>query len=101
MCFIVITPPVKHTTIRCGECAKLIVLNVLTHAFVVMGLFFGRAPEAAHAQCGCLATYMGKMLCCRVDLSSRAGHLCGCTYFNRLRAISKISNKWVPLVLCS
>ena len=38
------------------------------------------------------------MLCCHLDLSSRAGHLCGCTYLghNGPRAISR-SKKWVPI----
>ena len=27
-----------------------------------------------------LATFMGKVLCCRLELSSHAGHLCGRIY---------------------
>ena len=40
----------------------------------------GGARDAAHARRRSVATSTGKVLCCRLDLSSRAGHLCGYTY---------------------
>ena len=52
------------------------------------------------APCSCLVTAVGQVLCCRLKLSSCAGHLCRCTCLemrgqNGPRAISKIT-KWVP-----
>ena len=38
------------------------------------------APDVACAQHGYLATSMGEVLCCRLDLSSPTGHLCECSY---------------------
>ena len=42
-----------------------------------------RRVHSARAPRGCLATATGKLLCCRLDLSSRAGYLCGCTSLGR------------------
>ena len=39
----------------------------------------GGAPDTARTLRSYLAT-MGKVLCCHLDLSSRTGHLCGCSY---------------------
>ena len=39
-----------------------------------------------HTRCGYLATSMGKVLCCRLDLSSCTGHLCEGTYLGPQRA---------------
>ena len=46
----------------------------------------GGAPDAVHTQCGYLATSMGKVLCCHLDLSFCAVHVCGCTFLRPQRA---------------
>ena len=68
--------------------------SLLIKMFFFQSVFRG-APDVVHTQCGYLVTSIGKVLCCHLDLSSRAGHLCRCTCLGLQRAMSKIMH-WVP-----
>ena len=63
-----------------------VVKSIPPHFVVNVTRASGGAPDVLRAQRSYLATSMGKVLCRRFGLSSRAGHLCGCNYFGQSSA---------------